>query len=107
MMLPGYALASQGTQVHAALWPGWEKTPGDGRILLGAPTFIVARLRQSGGVLCYLQRPDFDLSAIFQSDGNRLGVWEHTGQSAIIDPRGEIIAAADSRGNNFDRRRVL
>ena len=25
-----------------------------------------------------------------------LGVWEHTGQSAIIDPRGEIIAIAGS-----------
>ncbi len=91
MMLPAYALAAQGTQVHAALWPGWEKTPAPddycwARQLLLSRAFAS---QAAAYVVCAagLRRAD-DIPERWKP----LGVWEHTGQSAIIDPRGEIIA---------------
>ena len=95
MMLPGYTLAAQGTQVHAALWPGWEKTPGPGEYCWARQHLLSRAFASQAGayVIC---TAGLRLEKDIPERWRPLGVWEHTGQSAIIDPRGEIIAVADS-----------
>ena len=95
MMLPGYALAAQGTQIHAALWPGWEKAPRDGEVCWARQHLLSRAFASQAGayVIC---AAGLRLEKDIPERWRPLGVWEHTGQSAIIDPRGEIIAQADS-----------
>ncbi|MEO1253074.1 MAG: carbon-nitrogen hydrolase family protein [Pseudomonadota bacterium] len=95
MMLPGYALAAAGTQVHAALWPGWEKVPGKGEYCW-ARQHLLSRAFASQAAAYVICSAGVRLEEHIPERWRPLGVWEHTGQSAIIDPRGEIIAAADS-----------
>lgn len=95
MMLPGYTLAAQGTQIHAALWPGWEKTPRAGEYCWARQHLLSRAFASQAGayVICAAGlRLEKDIPERWRA----LGVWEHTGQSAIIDPRGEIIAKAGS-----------
>ena len=93
MMLPGYALAAQGTQVHAALWPGWEKTPRQGEYCW-ARQHLLSRAFASQACAYVICAAGLRLERHIPDRWKPLGVWEHTGQSAIIDPRGEIIAEA-------------
>ena len=93
MMLPGYALAAQGTQIHAALWPGWEKTPTPGEYCW-ARQHLLSRAFASQAAAYVVCAAGLRLEKHIPERWRPLGVWEHTGQSAIIDPRGEIIAAA-------------
>ncbi len=95
MMLPGYALAAQGTQVHAALWPGWEKTPGPGEYCW-ARQHLLSRAFASQAASYVICAAGLRFEKDIPERWRPLGVWEHTGQSAIIDPRGEIIATADT-----------
>ena len=91
MMLPGYALAAQGTQIHCALWPGWEKTvrPED---YCWARQILLSRAFASQAASYVICAAGLRLEKHIPDHLKPLGVWEHTGQSAIIDPRGEIIA---------------
>jgi len=95
MMLPGYSLAAQGTQVHAALWPGWEKTPGPGEYCW-ARQHLLSRAFASQACAYVVCSAGLRFEKDIPERWRPLGVWEHTGQSAIIDPRGEIIAQADT-----------
>ena len=95
MMLPGYALAAQGTQVHAALWPGWEKTPRAGEYCW-ARQHLLSRAFASQAAAYVVCAAGVRLEKDIPERWRPLGVWEHTGQSAIIDPRGEVIALAAS-----------
>jgi nitrilase len=91
IVLPGYALICQGTQIHVAAWPGREPetAPTDPvwsrQILLSrafasqAGAYVIA----ASGLRLHEHVPD---------PFKPLSAFEHTGQSAIIDPRGEIIA---------------
>ena len=92
-MLPGYALAAEGTQIHVAAWPGREPlsappspTPLWPRQLLLSRAFA----SQAG---CYViavggRRLHAETPERYRS----LSTVEYTGDSYIIDPRGEIIA---------------
>jgi len=91
MMLPGYALAAQGTQVHAALWPGWEKTPGAGEYCW-ARQHLLSRAFASQAATYVVCSAGLRLKKHIPDRWKPLGEWEHTGHSVIIDPRGEIIA---------------
>ncbi|GJL95840.1 MAG: nitrilase [Hyphococcus sp.] len=93
MMLPAYALAAQGAQIHAALWPGWEKTPRDGEYCWARQHLLSRAFASQAGayVVC---SAGLRLEEHIPERWRPLGVWEHTGQSVIIDPRGEIIAEA-------------
>lgn len=92
MMLPGYALAAQGTQVHAALWPGWEKTPGPNDYCWARQHLLSRAFASQAGayVICAAGlRRIKDIPERWRAFGD----WVHSGDSAIIDPRGEIIAS--------------
>lgn len=92
MMLPSYALAAQGTQIHVAAWPGREPatappapSPMWPRQLLlsrafasSAGSYVIA----VGGVRTVADTP---------ARYSELSPVDHTGDSVIIDPRGEII----------------
>ncbi|MEE2692494.1 MAG: carbon-nitrogen hydrolase family protein [Pseudomonadota bacterium] len=91
MMLPGYALAAQGTQVHCALWPGWEKTPR-AEEYCWARQLLLTRAFASQAASYVICAAGLRRAADIPERWKPLGVWEHTGQSAIIDPRGEIVA---------------
>jgi nitrilase len=92
-MLPGYVLAAQGAQIHVAAWPGREPaaappspTPLWPRQLLLSRAFAsqaACYVIAAGGVRLHSDTPD---------RYNELSTFEHTGDSYIIDPRGEIVA---------------
>lgn len=91
MVLPGYVLMSQGTQVHVAAWPGAEpKAPAPpnpvwSRQLLLSRAFAsqaAAYVILVGG----LNSPD-----AVPDDYKELAA-RYRGDSYIIDPRGEVIA---------------
>jgi nitrilase len=92
-MLPGYVLAAEGTQIHVAAWPGREPaaappspTPLWPRQLLLSRAFA----SQAG---CYvIAAGGVRLKADTPERYRELSTFEHTGDSFIIDPRGEIIA---------------
>ena len=81
MVLPGYALMAQGTQVHIAAWPGMENS----RHLLLSRAFA----SQSGAYV-------IDVGAILSPDrvpeAYRDVARSYPGESYIIDPTGEVIA---------------
>lgn len=92
-MLPGYALAAQGTQIHVAAWPGREPavappspTPLWPRQLLLSRAFA----SQAG---CYVIAVGGMRSHEATPERYReLSTIEYSGDSVIIDPRGEVIA---------------
>ncbi len=95
ILLPGFALIAQGTQIHVAAWPGREpeeapREPVWARQILlsrayasqaGAYVIAAAGLRRAG-----------DVPERFRP----LAPFEHNGCSALIDPWGEVLAQAGS-----------
>jgi predicted amidohydrolase len=97
MMLPGYALAAQGTQIHVAAWPGREPSAPPANVPLWPRQLLLSRAfaSQAG---CYVilvggMRRVEDTPERYRE----LSHFYHSGDSYIIDPRGEIVAgpAAD------------
>lgn len=91
MVLPGYVLMSQGTQIHVAAWPGVEpKAPAApdpmwSRQLLLSRAFAsqaAAYVILAGGML-----DADDVPPEYRGLASR-----YRGDSYIIDPRGEVIA---------------
>ncbi len=92
-MLPGYALAAQGTQIHIAAWPGREPvaappspTPLWPRQLLLSRAF--ASQASSYVIAVGGMRSNADTPERYRE----LSTIEYTGDSFIVDPRGEVIA---------------
>jgi nitrilase len=92
-VLPGYVLMAGGTQIHIAAWPGREpESPPPAPVSIWPRQTLLSRAfaSQSG---CYvimaggLCRPE-DIPERYRE----LMRHPYTGDSAIIDPRGEIIA---------------
>lgn len=81
MVLPGYALMAQGTQIHVAAWPGMRAS----RHTLLSRAFA----SQAGAYV-------IDVGAILSpdrlSEADRETTGDYPGQSCIIDPTGEVIA---------------
>ena len=96
-VLPGYALMTQGPQIHFALWPGREWNPAP-----PAPTALFSRqlllsrafASQAGSyVVCVGGlRSKADVPEEFR----HLQTLDTTGDSHIIDPRGEVVAGPAS-----------
>jgi nitrilase len=88
MVLPGYALMAQGTQVHIAAFPGYESQPSGTRQILLSRAFAsqaAAYVMLVGGVLRPEHVPDPEVRKIVAM------LPPLTGDSCIIDPNGEIL----------------
>jgi nitrilase len=88
MVLPGYALMAQGTQVHIAAFPGYESQPSGTRQILLSRAFAsqaAAYVMLVGGVLRPNDVPDAEVRKVVAL------LPPLTGDSCIIDPNGEIL----------------
>lgn len=92
MVLPGYALMSQGVQVHIAAWPGREPETAPTHTQIWPRQLLLSRAfaSQAG---CYviavggIRQPEHTPEKYRELSQNY-----NSGDSYIIDPRGEIIA---------------
>jgi nitrilase len=97
MLLPGYALMANGTQVHVATWPfASSLDPENGKGLLLSRAFAA-----QGGcyviATCALLRPDDVQEAFRDLARKRISEWwiaDTQGSCQIIAPGGDIIAQA-------------
>ena len=92
-MLPGYVLAAEGTQIHVAAWPGREPAAAPPSPAPLWPRQLLLSRAFASQAACYViaaggVRLNSDTPERYQE----LSIFEHTGDSYIIDPRGEIIA---------------
>jgi predicted amidohydrolase len=93
MVLPGYALMAQGTQIHVAAWPGREpnrapKSP----ISLWPRQLLLSRAFASQAGCYVVLSSGMRLAEDVPERYRDLHTFDHTGESYIIDPRGEVIA---------------
>lgn len=93
MVLPTYALAQSGTQIHVAAWPGGEFAPDKDELHphYSRQTLLSRAFASQAG--CYVilaagMRAQKDMPEAFSEFEPVM----HPGHSLIIDPRGEIIA---------------
>lgn len=87
MVLPGYALMAQGTQIHVGTWPGFPEDSSRhvrlSRVFaMQGACYVIA----AGGVIDPKTIPDTYRHLYFTELG---------GNSAILDPHGEVIAEAE------------
>lgn len=93
MMLPGYALAMQGTQIHVAAWPGREPEPPlpASTVLWSRQTLLSRAFASQAGAYVILTA-GINRKSDYPAEFQEVVSFEHDGGSCIIDPRGEIIA---------------
>ena len=93
MMLPGYAIAQQGTHVHVAVWPGREPEPAPAApVALWPRQILLSRAFASQAAAYVICVSGINRKADYPERYRELVLSEHDGGSCIIDPRGEIIA---------------
>jgi predicted amidohydrolase len=92
MVLPGYALMAQGTQIHVAAWPGREPEAPESPVPIWPRQLLLSRAfaSQAG---CYVIAAG-GLSSLdhVPERYHDLDLRNYTGDSYIVDPRGEVIA---------------
>ena len=84
MMLPGYALAAQGTQLHVATWPTGSDDTLSQAFAMQAAAYVIS----VGGLLREQDVPE-GFEELFDTTRRVVG-----GSAKIIDPRGQILAEA-------------
>ena len=93
MMLPGYALAMQGTQIHVAAWPGREpETPPPPPVGLWPRQTLLSRAFASQAGAYVVLAAGINRKADYPPEFQELVLGDSNGCSCIIDPRGEVIA---------------
>lgn len=93
MMLPGYALAMQGTQIHVAAWPGREpEVAPPAPVGLWPRQTLLSRAFASQAGAYVILASAINRKADYPAEFQEAVLFEHDGGSCIIDPRGEIIA---------------
>jgi nitrilase len=92
LMLPGYALAAQGTQIHVAAWPGREPPAVPANVTLWPRQLLLSRAFASQAACYVIAVGGVRRLADTPERYRELSTGEATGDSYIIDPRGEIIA---------------
>ena len=95
MVLPGYTLMAQGTQVHAALWPGGDpaEAPRSPWPLYSRQELLTRAFAAQGA--CYVIGAGGLMTPEDVPDRFRSLAGESTGDSVIVDPRGEVVARAE------------
>ncbi|WP_203292109.1 carbon-nitrogen hydrolase family protein [Maricaulis parjimensis] len=91
IVLPGFSLIAQGTQIHIAAWPGREPEQAP-RDPVWSRQILLSRAFASQAGAYVIAPAGLRLNEHVPERFRSLSTFEHTGQSAIIDPRGEIIA---------------
>ena len=92
-MLPGYVLAAQGTQIHVAAWPGREPPAAPAGLVSMWPRQLLLSRAFASQAACYvIAAAGIRLTSDTPERYRELSAFEHTGESYIIDPRGEILA---------------
>ncbi len=93
IILPTYALAAQGTQIHIAAWPGREVDPAPAYPDVIWPRQLLLSRAFASQAACYvIAAAGIRLHEDVPERYRELSTYEHTGESYIIDPRGEVIA---------------
>jgi predicted amidohydrolase len=93
MLLPGYALIAQGTQIHVATWPGREPSaPPESPIPMWPRQTLLSRAFASQAACYVVLASGFCTPEHIPERYRKLFTVTQTGESCIIDPRGEIIA---------------
>ena len=93
MMLPGYALAAQGTQIHIAAWPGGEPDEVPAKhISIWPRQLLLSRAYASQAGAYVIVAGGLSSKSDAPAGFEDLNVPNRKGSSYIIDPRGEIIA---------------
>jgi nitrilase len=91
MVLPGYVLMSQGTQIHVAAWPGSEGKAPAAPDPMWARQLLLSRAFASQAAAYVILAGGLhsaeDVPAAYKELASR-----YKGDSFIIDPRGEVIA---------------
>lgn len=91
ILLPGFTLITQGTQYHVAAWPGREPDIAPSEPVWSRQLLLSRAFASQAGA--YVMAPaGLRLDEHVPERFRPLHTFEHTGQSAIIDPRGEVIA---------------
>ncbi len=94
MVLPGYALMSQGTEVHVSVWPwGDPDTAPEAPVSVWARQELLSRAFAAQGA-CYVVAVGALLDLDCVQEEFRQLTPERKGTSMIIDPRGEVVARA-------------
>lgn len=91
MVLPGYVLMSQGTQIHIAAWPGSERKAPPSPAAMWPRQLLLSRAFASQAA-AYVILVGGLLSAEHIPEAYQEFESTYTGDSCIIDPRGEVIA---------------
>ncbi|MFC1931015.1 carbon-nitrogen hydrolase family protein [Chloroflexota bacterium] len=94
MVLPGYVLMTQGPQIHVAAWPGGEPANAPAAPISTWSRQLLLSRAFASQAACYViaaagyKSPD-NVPERYRELGAR---YQLTGESYIIDPRGEVIA---------------
>ena len=91
IMLPGFSLICQGTQIHVAAWPGREPETAPSEPVWSRQLLLSRAFASQAGAYV-IAAAGLRLDQHVPERFKPLNAFEHTGQSVIIDPRGEIIA---------------
>lgn len=94
MILPGYALMAQGTQIHVASWPSGEPDvpPAPPDSLWSRQELLSRAFAAQGG--CYVVAAGGLITPDDVPERFRHLAYVGTGGSLIVDPRGEVVARA-------------
>jgi nitrilase len=92
MVLPGYALMAAGTQIHVAAWPGFDAPAPPAPIALDTRQLLLSRAFASQSAAYVILAAGVLRPEQLSAELRPLAFGSMSGDSYIIDPRGEIIA---------------
>ncbi|MBM3607771.1 MAG: carbon-nitrogen hydrolase family protein [Alphaproteobacteria bacterium] len=92
MLLPAYALAEQGAQIHVGLWPGGETISTGGYDAMNSRQHLLSRAHAAQTGCFVLCAAGCAAADDVPEQFRHMHSSNLTGDSIIVDPRGEIIA---------------